>query len=89
MPKGLGRIAAVQSGGALTLSDNELNGPFPEFLLAAATTTDGSLRLTLQVCYNEHANLFADECSCSPILLSTWLQQPRKSRAMVDPGCHN
>jgi hypothetical protein len=49
VPKQLGRLAAVKTGGALSLGVNELNGPFPEWLLTSNATADGSLSLALQV----------------------------------------
>jgi hypothetical protein len=55
VPKQLGRLAAVKTGGALSLGVNELNGPFPEWLLTSNATADGSLSLTLQVqCWYQH-----------------------------------
>lgn len=49
MPKQLGRLAGVKLGGVLSLGQNELNGPFPEWLLTNNATSNGSLSLTLQV----------------------------------------
>lgn len=55
VPNELGRLAAVKRGGALGLASNELNGPFPDWLLTNSTASEGTLRLTLQVC----------KCSCT------------------------